>query len=415
MNWKRNTALFLASQTLSLLGTMIVQYAIMWHLVLETGSGVMMTLYVVVGVLPTLLSSVFGGVLADRYNKKLLINLSDGGIGLVSLLFAVFLFSGHDSVALLLVAAGLRALGQGVQQPTVGSLIPLIVPEDKLLKINGLNSSLQSGVFIASPMLAASLMAVAPLGVLFCVDVATALAAICILYFFVKIPRTPVAVGTEQNSYFKDLAEGVGYIRSRRYLMLLIVMAALFTVAISPAACLSPLQVTRDFGPELWRLSAIEIVWAGGMVVGGLLVGVLSFRNRTVSIGISSIVSGIMIGLLGVWTQFGPYLACMAVAGIVQIYSQAPAMTILQQRVAPEFLGRVMSVFTMIGSLAMPVGIMVFGPLADIVSIDYLMMATGAAIVILGTAYLSSPTLRIAGLPSAAGSDPGSSDMGAVE
>jgi DHA3 family macrolide efflux protein-like MFS transporter len=400
MNWKRNTALFLVSQTISLLGTMIVQYAIMWYLLLETGSGLMMTLYVVVGVLPTFLSSIFGGVLADRYDKKLLINLSDGGIGLVSLLFALFLFSGHDSLALLLVAAGLRALGQGVQQPTVASLIPLIVPEKKLMKINGLNSSLQSGIYIVSPIVSASLMAVVPLGAMFLVDVATALAAIAILQFLVRIPATPGAKpATEGGSYFKDLVEGLRYIRARRYLLLLVVMATLFSIAISPVAGLSPLQVTRNWGPELWRLTAIEAVWAGGMVVGGLLVGVWSLRNRMVSIGLSSIVSGTMIALLGVWSNFGPYLACMAVSGIVQIYSQAPSMTLLQEKVAPEFLGRVMSVFTMIGSLAMPVGIMFFGPLADVIDVNRIVLGTGVAIVVLGVLYLSSRTLRVAGRP----------------
>ncbi len=382
---------------------MIVQYAIMWHLVLETRSGVMMTLYIIVGVLPTFLSSIFGGVLADRYDKKLLINLSDGVIGVVSLLFALFLFSGHQSMALLLVAAGLRALGQGVQQPTVGSLVPLIVPEDKLLKINGINSSLQSGIFIVSPIVAASLMAVAPLWVLFVVDVVTALAAIAILSLWVKVPPTPgVKTGGEKASYFNDLTEGLRYVRSQRFLVLLIVMSSLFSMAMG-AMNLTPLQVTRNFGPELWRLTAIEIMWAGGMVVGGVLVGVWSFRNRTHSIGISSIAVGIMAVLFGVWTHFAPYLVCMAICGIVQIYSQAPSMTILQERVAPEFLGRVMSVFTMIGSLAMPVGIMVFGPLADVVNIDGIMIGAGAAVVVLGGWVLTDRTLRAAGRPSGPG------------
>ena len=381
---------------------MIVQYAIMWHLVLETRSGMMMTLYIVVGVLPTFLSSIFGGVLADRYNKKLLINLSDGGIGLVSLLFAVFLFSGHRNMALLLVAAGFRALGQGGQQPTVGSLIPLIVPEDKLMRVNGINSSIQPMIYIISPIVAASLMAAVPLWVLFLVDVATALGAICILQFFVKVPSTPGAkTNGERASYFKDLVEGVRYIRSQRYLVLLIAMSICFTVAISPAACLTPLQVTRNWGEELWRLTAIEIVWAGGMVIGGLLVSWWSLRNRIHSIGVSSLITGVGLALLGVWTQFGLYLACMGVCGVVQIYSQAPSMTMLQERVAPEFLGRVMSVFTMIGSLAMPVGMMVFGPLADVVSIDSIMIFTGSAIVVLGAWVLTNRTLRAAGLPTA--------------
>jgi DHA3 family macrolide efflux protein-like MFS transporter len=401
MNWRRNTALFLTSQTISLLGTQIVQYAIFWHLVLSTGSGVMMTLYVIVGVLPTFFTSVFGGVLADRYNKKLLINLSDGGIGLVSLLFAVFLLSGHDSVVLLLVAAGLRALGQGVQQPTVGALIPSIVPEDKLLKVNGLNASLQSGIFVVSPIVAASLMAVVPLGVLFLVDVVTALVAIAILQFWVGIPAAVTADGGGRSSYFADLLAGLRYIRSQRFLVLLIFAAIFFAVAISPVAFLSPLQVTRNFGDELWRLSAIEIIWAGGMIVGGVLVGWWSPRNRTVSIGVASMVIGLGTTMLGVWNTFVPYLVCMGLNGIVSPYSNAPSMTILQEKVAPEFLGRVMSVFTMISSLAMPVGIMVFGPLADVVSIDWLMIGTGCAIVILGALYISNRTLRLAGAPPA--------------
>jgi DHA3 family macrolide efflux protein-like MFS transporter len=404
VDWRRNTALFLTSQTISLLGTTIVQYAIFWHLVLETGSGVMMTLYAVVGMLPTFFTSIFGGVLADRYDKKLLINLSDGGIGLVSLLFAVFLLSGHYSMVLLLVAAGLRALGQGIQQPTVGALIPRIVPEDKLLKVNGLNGSIQSGIYVVSPIVAASLMAVVPLGTMFLVDVVTAIGAIVILHFLVKVPAAPREDSSGDSSaapsYLADLVAGLRYIRSHRWLVLLVVAATLFAICISPVAFLSPLQVARDFGEELWRLSAIEMVWAGGMVAGGVLVAWWSPRNRTVSIGAASIVIGIGTALLGVWTAFVPYLLCMLLNGIVSPYSNAPSMTLLQERVAPEFLGRVMSVFTMISSLVMPVGVMVFGPLADVVPIDRLMIGTGAGIVVIGAFYLSSRTLRAAGEPS---------------
>ena len=378
---------------------MIVQYAIMWHLVLETRSGVMMTLYIIVGVLPTFLSSIFGGVWADRYDKKLLINLSDGCIGLVSLLFAVFLFSGRDSMALLLIAAGLRALGQGVQQPTVGSLIPLIVPEEKLMRVNGINGAIQPMIFIVSPIVAAGLMAAVPLGVLFLVDVVTAVGAICILQFFVHVPRLARVSQSDRPGYFDDLRAGLRYIRSQRYLVLLIVMSFGFALGITPAASLTPLQVTRDFGPEMWRLSAIEIVWAAGMVVGGGLVSLWSPRNRILSIGVSSLVTGVGLALLGVWTQFGLYLACMGVCGVVQIYSQAPSMTLLQERVAPEFLGRVMSVFTMISSLTMPVGMMVFGPLADVVTIDSLLIGAGTWIVVLAVWVLTNRTLRTAGRP----------------
>lgn len=122
--------------------------------------------------------------------KKNIINLADGSIALISLTIAISLSAGIDSIVLLMIAACVRALGQGVQQPAVTSLIPFIVPEDKLLKINGLNSSLQSGINLLSPLVSTSLMSLAPLQALFLIDVVTAAIAICILYFLVKVLLT---------------------------------------------------------------------------------------------------------------------------------------------------------------------------------------------------------------------------------
>jgi DHA3 family macrolide efflux protein-like MFS transporter len=132
-NWKKNTMLFLTSQAISMFGTMLVGYAIMWHIVLKTQSGAMMTLCILAVVLPTFFTSLIGGVWADRYNKKHLINIADGAIGFVSLAIALSLFAGYDSITLLLVAAMVRASGQGVQSPAVASVILFLVPEDKLL------------------------------------------------------------------------------------------------------------------------------------------------------------------------------------------------------------------------------------------------------------------------------------------
>jgi len=398
-NWKKNTALFLTSQTLSLFGTMLVQYAIMWHIVLETQSGAMMTLYILVGVLPTFFTSLLGGVWADRYNKKHLINLADGSIALISLVIAVSLSAGIDSIILLMAAACVRALGQGVQQPAVVSLIPFIVPEDKLLKINGLNSSIQSGIFLLSPMASAALMMLAPLQTLFFIDVVTASIAIAILYFLVKVKQTGAqTANVATTSHFAELKDGLKYIKNQRYLLLLIVFAALFTIAMSPLAIMTPLQVTRNFGTDLWRLSAIEIAFAGGMMFGGILVGIWSFRNRIYSIGVASIAVGVLTISFGLWTNFIPYLVCMAFCGITIPYFNAPSMTLMQEKVAPNYLGRVLSVFTMLGSLATPFGMLFFGPLADIININSIMIGTGIVMVLLGTLYFFSKTLKTAGI-----------------
>jgi DHA3 family macrolide efflux protein-like MFS transporter len=402
INWKKNTALFITSQTLSLFGTMLVQYAIMWHIVLKTQSGAMMTIYILVGVLPTFFTSLFGGVWADRYNKKHIINIADGSIGLVSLAIALSLSAGIDSIALLMTAACVRALGQGVQQPAVNSLIPFIVPEDKLLKINGLNGSIQSGVYLLSPMVAASLMSVAPLEMLFFIDVITAAVAIAILYFLVKVPLMHRKTeNTEKTSHFADLINGLRYIKSQKYLLLLIILSTVFVIAMSPLSVMTPLQVTRNFGPDLWRLTAIEVLFSVGAIAGGVLVGKWCFRNKIYTMGVAGCITGTMAILFGVWTNFIPYLVCMAICGISFPYYNAPNMTLLQEKVSPDYLGRVLSVFTMLGSLAMPFGMLFFGPLGDVININYIMMGTGAVMLSLGASFFFIKTLREAGVKQA--------------
>ena len=147
INWKKNTTLFLTGQALSLFGTMVVQYALLWHITLKSQSGTMITLFTIAGFLPMFFISPFAGVWADRFNRKYIINIGDGSIAFVSLIVAVCLIAGitgAESYGLLLFCALMRSLGQGVQMPAVGAFIPQIVPQEHLTRINGLQSSIQS-------------------------------------------------------------------------------------------------------------------------------------------------------------------------------------------------------------------------------------------------------------------------------
>lgn len=111
-NWKKNTAIFLGSQMISLFGSALVQYAITWHITLTTQSGFYMMLSIVCGFVPTFLLSPFAGVWADRYNRKVLVMLSDASIAVTTLILALMIWSGYDAIWLLFVALGIRALAQ---------------------------------------------------------------------------------------------------------------------------------------------------------------------------------------------------------------------------------------------------------------------------------------------------------------
>ena len=154
-HWKRNIILFLSSQTISLFGSSLVQYAIMWYITLNTKSGMMMTLYILCGFIPTFILSPVAGVWADRYNRKLLIMLADGMIATVTLVLALLFLLGYDATWLLFVISAVRALGTGVQTPAVSAILPQIVPSDKLTKVNGTNGSLQAVIMFVSPIVSA--------------------------------------------------------------------------------------------------------------------------------------------------------------------------------------------------------------------------------------------------------------------
>ncbi|MDR0331327.1 MAG: MFS transporter [Chitinispirillales bacterium] len=398
-DWKKNAALFLTGQALSYFGTMVVQYAIFWHVVLKSQSGSVMTLFAIVGLFPMFLISPFAGVWADRFNRKRIINIADGSVAFFSLCMAVSLMLGVDSYAMLFVCALMRALGNGVQAPAVSAFIPMITPPEHLTKINGIHSGINSFAALTSPMIAAALMAAAPLAALFFLDVVTAAAGIGTVLFFVKAPPQKQTARPQGGAaYFHDLKEGMRYIRAHGYILRMIVVSATFLFAAAPAAFLTPLQSVRKFGGEVWRLSAIEIGFSSGMMLGGFLIGIWGgLKNRVHTMALSSALCGLITVGLGVVPAFWLYIALMAALGIVLPLYNAPSAAVLQTNVDPAFMGRVLSVFTMLSGAMMPLGMLIFGPLADVVSIDRQLMLTGAATALLCIPMMTSKTLRAAG------------------
>jgi DHA3 family macrolide efflux protein-like MFS transporter len=402
INWKKNTTLFLAGQALSFFGTMVVQYAITWHIILKTQSGTMMTLFTVVGFLPMFFISPFAGVWADRFNRKYIINAADGAIAFVSLLAAILIMAGIDSTGILLLCAVVRSLGQGVQMPAVGAFIPDIVPREQLTKVNGIQSSVQSFTTLTAPAISGALMTFAPLEILFFLDVVTALIGISIVLFLVKAPQkektAPNTAVQKGTAYFHDLKEGIIYIRKHGYVLRMIVLSAVFLFLFSPAMFLTSLQVTRKFGGDVWRLSAIEIIFSVGMMAGGILIGIWGgFKNRIYTMALSCGLCGLLAVALGLAPHFILYLVIMAVLGVSLPLWNAPSMVLLQTTVEAAFMGRVLSVFTMVSSVMMPLAMVVFGPAADVISIDTLLVGTGIAVTLLTIPLASSKTLREAG------------------
>jgi DHA3 family macrolide efflux protein-like MFS transporter len=340
-------------------------------------------LFTLANSIPTFLISPFGGVWADRYSKKLLINIADAGIAVVTLIMAIIFGLGFEYVALLLVCTAVRGLGQGVQNPAVNSFLPEIVPEDNLTNVNGFYASLQSIANFTAPVLGGVVLSFAPITAILYIDVVTAAISIFLLVFFVKTQAIPKRL--EKPSYFSEIKEGVSYMLSKPLLKYLLLLAALFNVLITPIITLTPLQTVRNFGDETWRLAAVQLAFFLGVAVGGITMGAWGgFRNKFITMALSTGLFGLTAVGLGLITGFYPYLACMVIGGFVISLFQSPILSLLQTRTDEEYRGRVMSVFSVIGNLAFPLGMSLWGPLGDIVSVDLLMIASGAGIFAVG-------------------------------
>ncbi|WP_312611325.1 MFS transporter [Oscillibacter sp.] len=394
--WKRNVTLYMAGQFVSMFGSMLVQHAITWQITLETKSGVIMTLFTCAALLPMTLISPFAGVWADRYNRKYLIVISDGCIALITLGLALAYLSGHRSIWLMLIVVAARSLGQGIQQPAVSAMIPQMVPLESLQRFNGIQSSIQSLNLFVSPMVAGALLSLMPIGYIFFIDVITAAVGIAIVFLFVKVSGVPRTGEVQRGirAYLQELQEGLRYINSQAWLKLIIAYGAFFSFFVSPSALLTPLQAARTFGDDVWRLTAIELVFSAGAILGGVVISAWGgFKNKAHTMILACVLFGLTSVLLGVIPNFWVYLGVMLLCGATMPLYNSPSVTLLQSSIDPDKMGRVFSVMMMFSGLAMPLGMAVFGPLGDMVKIEWLLIVSGAAIFISGLALLGARSL----------------------
>ncbi|AQS58093.1 MFS transporter [Desulforamulus ferrireducens] len=399
-NWQKNIIIFLASQTISLFGSSLVQYAIFWYITLETQSGIMMTIATICGFLPTFFISPFAGVWADRYERKKMIMLADGMIALVTLILAILFLMGYQALWLLFIISAIRALGTGIQTPAIGAFLPQLVPEDKLTKVNATNSSIQAFVMLISPMLSGALLTMSTIEIIFFIDVITAVLAILILLLFLRVPAHAKALEKQTMGYFEDMRAGIAYVRSHEFVKKFFLFCALFLFLVTPVAFLSPLQVTRSFGSDVWRLTAIEITFSIGMMAGGGIMAVWGgFKNKIHTMTLACLINGACIFALGIVPNFWIYIFIMGINGVTMPMFNTPSMVLLQEKVEGDFLGRVFGVMSMISSTMMPLGMLVFGPIADIIKIEWLLIGTGLLLFIQGFFLLGDKALLEAGKP----------------
>lgn len=423
-SWMRDAALLLTGQAFSLLGSSVVQYAIWWWIVLRERTGASLLLATLFGVVPQAVVSIFGGSLADRYDRRLLVMLPDALIALVTVALSVGFAMDWVSLGMIYVALLLRSAGGGVQAPAVQSFIPDVVPEKGLLRVNSLYGVINSANLIVAPAVAAVLINLVPLWSILLVDVTTAFVGVA----FVAMIRTPrmargrtgSAEGASDGGVsdgasdaagpavsgvrraLADLREGFDYVMARPRLRGVVLSDGLICfIAVAPMN-LTMLLMTREFeGVDLNlgfvnlttasdKLAANELGWSLGMLAGGALmstVGAKRVRDTMRMLAFGMTATGLAVVGLGLCTNLLAYLVVDVFAGVADALCVGPIRTILQSESDPRMTGRVFGLDVAFSSFGMPLGMLVFAPLADVVPVSWVFVAGGVLSLPIG-AYL---------------------------
>jgi DHA3 family macrolide efflux protein-like MFS transporter len=193
----RHYLIFLISQMFSILGSSVVGFLLVLWITYETGSAILLSLSSFFYLIPQIFVTLISGVISDRFNKKMIIFFTDLSQVLVTLSLFLFLSSGSRFIVPILIISALRSMFQALQVPVVKSLIPLMVPKEKISRINGLNYLLSNSVLVISPIIATLLLSLLSLKQVIFIDIFTFILA-AIPLFFISIPKLDKKIAHSQ-------------------------------------------------------------------------------------------------------------------------------------------------------------------------------------------------------------------------
>ncbi len=373
-------------QAFSLLGSSLVQFALVWWLTQRTGSATVLATASLVALIPGVVLGPFAGALVDRWPRRWVMVVADSLVALVTLVLALIAWQGAMQPWHVYLAMFLRSLAGSFHWPAMQAATALMVPREHLPRVAGMNQTLQGLMSIIAPPLGALLLELIAVPGVLGIDVSTALLAVLPL-LVIAVPEPATAPTQGRITLFQDVAWGFRYIWNWRGLFLLLAMATLINFLLNPGFSLMPLLVSQHFGGGALQLGWMDSAWGIGIIAGGLVLSVWGgFKRRiyTSLIGLLGIGGGTLwLGLAPAHAFYGA-LAAMGFLGFVNPIVNGPIMALLQELVAPDVQGRVFTTVQSIAGLMMPLGLAIAGPVADALGVQSWFIIGGVGCFLLG-------------------------------
>lgn len=402
-SWKRKFLFIGVGQFVSLISSSAVNFAIIIWLSLEHGSAEVLAYAAIAGLLPAAIIGPFAGVFIDRWDRKKTMMYADSFVAACT--FAMFLsfYLGYESLFLIYGLLGLRSIGSAFHMPAMQAAIPMIVPEEQLLRVAGINQMIQSISSIAGPALGALAISLMPIENVLWLDIGGAIFAVgSLLFVYIPNPEIAEKAKTSFVQVWTDLKGGYREVVDNKGLSWLFLFSIIATFCIMPVAVLFPLLTLEYFQGGKWEMSIIEIVWGVGMFVGGSLFSLFKpSLSKVFLINIMYIVMGASLALSGYIPahSFTLFVVLTALGGVSAAVYNTCFMTVLQEEVRPAVMGRVFSLFFSISVFPTVFGLLGTGWAADFFGVNNIFIALGSLIALVGGLSFLNRPLMILGTP----------------
>lgn len=400
-NWKRDFFTIWTGQALSLLGSSLSGFALIWWLTATTGSATILAGATLMMILPQFLVSPIAGALVDRWSRRSVIMVADSLIALFSLGLALLFWMGKAQFWQVYLVILVRAVGNAFHTPAMQASTPLMVPEEHLTRVAGINQTFQGVMNMIAPPLGALLLGLLPIASVLMIDVTTALLAVLPL-FFILIPDPSKSLATagkaanQKSSVGGDIRAGLRFVWGWPGLLIIMLTASGLNFLNVPAMSFTPLLVTQRFQLGVLELGWMQAAFGMGIISGGLFLSIWSgYQRRIQAILVSVIAMGLGLLLMGLApvNAFPLALAGNLLGAFMSTVVSGLVFAMVQSIVPPEMLGRVFSLLLSAAAGAAPLGLVVAGPVVDALGIQFWYLLAGAVTVFAGVGIFFIPTV----------------------
>lgn len=387
-------------QLFSTLTSSIVGYAIIFWLALETGSPEVLSYAAIAAFLPQIVLGLFTGVYIDRWNRKWVMIAADSFISICTFALCILFYMDAVEIWHIFLLSGLRAIGSAFHTPAMQASVPLLAPESQLMRVAGVNQMIHALSSIAGPALGALFITLMDMTVILMMDIAGAFIA-CVSLLFVTIPK-PEQKSKDERSVIREVKEGLSAIFSQQGLRWLLIFDVVVLLMIIPISILYPLITTQYFGGAEFEMSAVEIVWGVGSLIGGAIIGgrFINRMNKVILIifantfiGLTFFFSG-MLPSSGFW-WFAVFTGISGIAGAIW---NGAFVVIMQTQLDHSVLGRAFSTYDSLILLPSVLGLLATGYITKQIGYDKALLISGLIIFALSFVLYLIPSVRELGL-----------------